>query len=186
MPFNESRQHFRVEDNIYFDYRIIEPESFMSDESIRQELMGEANQRFLEASEYFDGINQELNELTQHIAISEPSVAHFMNLLNSKIDFLRGQLMIGDQIQKHSVNLSLGGVAFRSEKKLPVKTRAKLLIYTKPRLIPVVVNAFSISCVPIPQDKYRISMQFETLNTDQEELLSQHIMLAQVRFRVDS
>jgi len=186
MTVQERRQHFRIDDQLYFDYRIIDEESYHSEQAMISDLLGKSNQQYMETSEYFQSIERELNELTQNIALKDPAIAHYLNLINTKIDFLTRQLLVGENVNMRHVNLSLGGIAFKDSREIPPDTRAKLLIYTKPKMTPIIVNAICVHCQSVGDHKYRIAMKFESLNHEQEELLSQHIMLAQIRYRVSS
>ncbi|MCC5792346.1 MAG: PilZ domain-containing protein [Legionellaceae bacterium] len=186
MTVQERRQHFRINDQLYFDYRIIEEGRFISEQALAEELLGENNQKYLETSEYFQNIDRELMQLTGNIALRDPETAHYLNLMNAKIDYLSRHLLVENKLEIRSVNLSLGGLAFKSNRKLSPKTRLKVIIYTKPKMIPLLLNAFTVSCVPIPNHRFRISLQFEGLDVEQEQLLAQHIMLAQVQRQVDS
>ncbi|STX28311.1 type IV pilus assembly PilZ [Legionella beliardensis] len=184
MPVHERRQHFRIDDEIYFEYKIIESETY-SDKSITDELLGHSGQRYLETTRYFQSLDYELSKLTQSLALKEPAIAHYLNLLNAKIDYLMRHLSIAEKTPKHKVNISLGGMAFHSKQKIKEKTLLKLIIYTKPKMIPIIVNAIVVYSQYVSNHHYRTAVQFESLTAEQEQLLSQHIMLAQVQCRLD-
>lgn len=186
MTVEERRKHFRVEDQLYFDYRIVDDRNFHSEQSMITDLLGESNQQYIETAEYFQSIDQELNEITQNIALRDPTIAHYLNLINTKIDFLTRQLLVGEHITMKQVNLSLGGISFKDSKKISPQTRAKLIIYTKPKMTPIIINALCVNCRSLNNQEYRISMQFESMNHEQEQLLSQHIIMAQIRYRANS
>jgi len=185
MPLQERRQHFRIDDQIHFEYKILEAGSFISEKAIIEELLGKAGQRYLETTQYFQALDEQISELTQAIALKEAPLAHYLNLLNTKIDYLARHLMIGDKIQLRKVNISLGGMAFRSREHIKEKTRVKLVIYTKPKMIPIVLGAIVVNSLFLDEHSYRTAVQFEGLTHDQEQLLSQHIMLTQVQSRCD-
>lgn len=185
MPVHERRQHFRVEDQVYFDYKILEPGGMCSDKSITEDLLGHSGQRYLETTQYFNSVDFELAELTRTMALKEPALTHYLNLLNAKIDFLARHLLIGDKIHLRKVNISLGGMSFNSKERIKEKTHLKLVIYTKPKMIPIIVDGVSIYSQYLNGNSYRTAIQFETLTNEQEQLLSQHIMLAQIQCRAD-
>lgn len=185
MPVHERRQHFRIDDHMYFDYRVIGPGEFCSDMAITNQLLGESGQRFMEAAHYFQSIDYELAELTQAIGVKEPALAHYLNLLNAKIDFLSRQMLMADKIQMRKVNISLGGMAFKTEELIKEKTNLKVVIYTKPKMIPIIVDALVIYSQYQSDTHYRTSISFNGLTNEQEQLLSQHILLAQVKGRPD-
>ena len=185
MPVNERRQHFRIDDHIYFDYKILQPGSLCSDKTITEDLLGQSGQRYFETSQYFQTIDYELSELTQNLALKDPSLAHYLNLVNAKIDFLARHLLLGDKIHLRKVNLSLGGMSFKCKERIKEGTHLKIIIYTKPKMVPIIIDAMSVYSEYLKENLYRTAVQFDNLTHEQEQLLSQHITLAQVKCRAD-
>lgn len=107
MPVHERRQHFRIDDHLYFDYRILNPGEFCSDMALSQQLIGENGEKYIEAAQYFQNIDYELSQLTQTIGIKEPALAHYLNLLNAKIDYLSRHVLMSKKIHLRRVNISL-------------------------------------------------------------------------------
>jgi hypothetical protein len=185
MPIHERRQHFRIVDHLYFDYRVIVPGEFCSDISLTNQLLGESGQRYMEAAQYFQNIDYELAELTQAIGITEPAIAHYLNLLNAKIDYLSRHMLMTHKVQVRKVDISLGGMAFKTNELLKEKTNLKLVIYTKPKMIPIIVDAIVNYCQYKSEDHYHTSISFNRLTNEQEQLLSQHILQVQIKNRAD-
>lgn len=185
MPIHERRQHFRIDDHIYFDYQIVTSGEFSSGESLEEQLLGRNGQRYLEAAEYFKNIDLELAEMTQILGIKEPALAHYLNLLNAKIDFLSRHLLMTQKIELRQVNISLGGMAFRTPKLIKEHTFLKMVIYTKPKMIPIIVDAQVCYSQYQSEEHYRTAVTFVNLTAEQEQLLSQHILQAQVTSRAD-
>ncbi|CEG57531.1 PilZ domain-containing protein [Legionella fallonii] len=185
MPVHERRQHFRIDDHLYFDYRIVNPGEFCSDIALTNQLLGESGQRYMEAAQYFQNIDYELAELTQALGLKEPALAHYLNLLNAKIDYLCRQMLMTRKVQLRKVNISLGGMAFRTSELIKEKTTLKIVIYTKPKMIPIIVDATVVYSQYQAETHYRTSVAFGGLTSEQEQLLSQHILQAQVKSRAD-
>lgn len=185
MPIHERRQHFRIEDHIYFNYRILAPGEVCPDHIVVDQLLGENGQRYLEAAHYFQEIDYELAELTQVIGLKEPTIAHYLNLLNAKIDYLSRQMLMTNTIQLRKVNISLGGIAFKTNELIKEKTMLKLVIYTKPKMIPIIVEGTVVYCQYQNERTYRTAISFNGLTGEQEQILSQHILLAQAKHRSD-
>jgi hypothetical protein len=185
MPVYERRQHFRVDDHLYFDYRIVVQGEFCSDLFITNQLLGESGNRYMEVTEYFHNIDYELAELTQTLGINEPALAHYLNLLNTKIDYLSRQMLMTHKVQLRKVNISLGGMAFKTTELLKEKTHLKVVIYTKPKMIPIILDAIVVYSQYQSENNYRTSITFNGLTNEQEQLLSQHILQAQVKSRAD-
>ncbi|BCA95643.1 pilus assembly protein PilZ [Legionella antarctica] len=182
MSINEKRQYFRIDDNLYFDYAIIEPGQFCSDLSIINQLSSDKNQKKLEAAQYFQNIDYEMSELTHAIRVNEPGWAHYFNLLNAKIDCL-SQMLVLSKIQMHSVNISLSGMTFKTNDQIKEKTNLKIVIYTKPKMTPIIVDAQVVYSQYQTETHYRTAVSFNGLTYSQEQLLSQHILQAQVKNR---
>ena len=181
MPIHERRQYFRIDDHVYFDYRIIKANEPLSDQCIEKQLLGENGFRYLEASQYFKDIDQELGELTQKLSIKDPLMSHYLNLLNSKIDFLSRNLLMGQHGYPRKVNISLGGMAFKTTEKMKESTKLKIVIFTKPKMVPIILDGCVVYCQYLDESHYRTAIEFNNLSKEQIELLSQHIMQAQLK-----
>ena len=180
MSFRERRQHFRIEDQIYFSYLILDKSNCYYDKFLPEDLLGQFEQRYVETMDYFQRLDYELARLTQTLALRDPVIAHYLNLMNAKIDYFVRQLGIGNKVGLHRVTLSLGGMSFKAKERIKEKTPLKMAIYTKPKMIPIIINAIVVYCRYQSSHSYRVAVQFENLTAEQEQLLSQHIMLAQV------
>ncbi len=179
MPIHERRQHFRIDDHIYFDYRILKENETLSEHCLEKRLLEDSGLRYIEASQYFQDIDRELAELTQKLGIKEPALAHYLNLLNAKIDFLSRHLLMGHNSSMRKVNISLGGMAFKTAEKLSDKTLMKILIFTKPKMVPIIVTGNVVYSKYHDENHYRTAVEFSDLSHEQEQLLSLHIMQAQ-------
>ena len=179
MTVQERRQHLRIDDQLFFDYCVIENKNGQSENEVIHELLS-PSQQYIDTSNYFNDIEQEMKGLTQSIAMKDPSTAHYLNLINTKVDLLMRQLLISKKINLQPINISLGGLAFKAQSKIEPKTKAKILIYTKPKMTPILISGTCLNW-QFEDKRYRIALQFEGLNSNQEQLLAQHILLAQLR-----
>lgn len=185
MPTRERRQHFRIDDHIYFEYKMREPGHCYSDELILDELLGKSGQRYLETMAYFERLDSELEQLSPLFTEKDPFMVHYFNLINTKIDYLLRSLSISEKAHLKKVNISLGGMSFHTTEKINENNQLTLVIYTKPKMIPILVNAVIIYSQPINDTMHRTAIQFEGLTHEQEQLLSGHIMLKQGQCRLD-
>ncbi len=186
MPVNERRQHFRIDDKVYMDYRVISASEMQTDEYIEKDLMGHSNQRYLETTRYFEEIDRELAQVSQTLALTEPTIAHYLNLINAKVDYISRHLLIGESISLQNVNLSLGGMRFTCHDQISTGKLLKIVLYTKPKMIPIVLNATCVSSNRFKNSFHKISCQFKAMTLEQEQLLAQHIMHAQIKEKADS
>lgn len=185
MPIHERRDHLRISDHVYFDYRIINSGEYCSDSKLTNELLGESGQRYMEASQFFQNIDYELAELTQAIASKEPALAHYLNLINAKIDYLTRQMLMTNTIQLHKVDISLGGMGFKTAEMLKEHTQLKMVIYTKPKMVPIIVDASVVYSQYQSDTHYHTAVVFNELSEEHEQLLSQHLLSVQVKGRGD-
>lgn len=185
MPVHENREHFRVEDHLCFEYKLIESGTICSNESISDSLMREKNSRYLEAMQYLQGLDNELVDIKRALALKEPSLAHYLNILNEKIDYLSRHLLIDEKIQLRKASLSLGGMSFKTKEKLALDSYMKMVIYTKPKMLPILLDAVVISCTPNHNHSYHTAVRFENMDLEDEQLLSQHIILCQAKSRAN-
>lgn len=185
MPVHERRQHFRIDDRMYFDYRVITPGEFCSDSAITSQLLGGNGKKFMEAAQYFQTIDAQLSELTQEIALKEPALAHYLNLLNEKVEYLSRQMLMTGDLELRKVNISLGGMAFKTPELVKEQTNVKIVLYVKPKMIPIVLDARVVYSQYQDEAHYRTSVAFNGLTNEQEQLLSQHILLVQIKNRSD-
>lgn len=186
MPVQERRQHFRIDDKVYMDYRIISSNELQSEDYIEKDLMCHSNQQYLDTARYFEEIDRELAQVSQTIALTDPTTAHYLNLINAKVDYISRNLLIGESISLRKVNISLGGIRFNGHENIKEETLLKIVLYTKPKMIPIIVNASCIKSTPYKDDFYTISCQFMDMTLEQEQLLAQHIMHAQIKEKASS
>lgn len=180
MPIYERRQHFRINDHIYFDFEAIQPGLCYSEQSITEHLLEQGNDHYFEVMHYFQSLDQELSQLTQALSESQPVVTHYLNLINAKVDCLARHLLMGNKIQLKKVNISLGGMSFKTKERMEIDSHLKMIIYTKPKMIPIIVNAKIVRSEFLNADCNKTVVEFENLTAEQEQLLSQHLMLTQL------
>jgi PilZ domain len=183
MSVDESRQHFRIEDQIYFDYKLIQSGELCADKSITEELLAQNGKRYLEMTQYFQNLDHELSILTKELVQKTPALTHYLNLINAKIDFIARHLTMSKKIHLREVNISLGGMAFKTKERIKESTQMKIVIYTKPKMLPLVLDAVVIYSQYHYENQCHTAVQFAPLDKEQEHLLSQHIILAQSKCR---
>lgn len=186
MPVAERRQHYRIDDNVYMDYRIVTAYEMQSEAYIEEDLMGHSNQQYLDTTRYFEEIDRELAQVSQALALTDPTTAHYLNLINAKVDYISRNLLVGESISLRKVNISLGGIKFTCHEEIDDHSLLKIVLYTKPKMIPIVVNACCVKADRYKNDFFYISCQFIDMSLEQEQLLAQHIMHAQVQEKANS
>lgn len=183
MTEEERREHYRVEDRVFFDYYIIETNKPFSDLEIQKKLLGEKGNEYFETTRYFNDLEQNMSDLSNSIAKENPAISQYLRLLNTKIDHLARKLLTHEQTKTQIVSLSLGGVSFETKEEIADKTHIKMLIYTKPNMVPLIVDGSAIYSEMIENNQFRTAVQFTDISHEQECLLSRHIMHVQIRCR---
>lgn len=186
MSVHERRQHLRIEDYIYFDYKLLENTKPYLDQDIVEELLGQRGNHYLETTQYFHTLDLHLKDLIQAFATQHPTIVQSLNVLNSKIEYLTRYILLDEKIQLRKVSISLGGMSFKTNERIQEKTHMKIVIYTKPQMLPVLLDAIVIYSQFHNEKYYRTAVQFQGLNNEQAELLSQHIMLVQTKYKTYS
>lgn len=187
MTIEEKRQYVRTEDQVYFDYRLMTHEEYCYDQSITEDLLGQHSQQVLEATQFFQGIDYELAKTAKALAEREPVLAHYLNLMNAKMDYLVRHLLIGNKVQMHRVNISLGGMSFKTKERLKGQAPIKIILYTRPKMLPVLLDAVVVYSQFQHVNQYRTAVEFLHLTVEQERMLTEHIMLAQIsKSHIDS
>lgn len=181
MPIHEQRRLFRIDDQVYFDYEEASESEVLRESPGSLKMTRHEGQRFIEITQYFQDIDYELSQLTQVIALKDPAIAHFLNLMNSKIEFLTRSLLVENNLTMQKVNLSLGGIGFKTSTQFKENTPLKVILYTKPKMSPVVILSRVVSSKFVDEAHYRTSIAFLSLTQEQEDLLSQHILQAQMK-----
>ena len=88
---------------------------------------------------------------------------------------------MGQNCSQKKVNISLGGIAFKSEQQIKEQTLIKTLIFTKPKMVPIIVDGTVVYSQYQNENYYRTAIEFNRLSKEQELLLSQHIMQVQIK-----
>lgn len=181
MLAREGRPYFRTKDEVYYGYELIQENPFVSNDPFSDKLVRYDSSEEFEMLQYLKSIDRELVNLYRSLADDHPALGQYLKLLNTKIDHLAERLVGKANTQSRKVNLSLNGMSFKTEKRIREKTLMKLIIYTKPNLLPIVVKAKVIYSQFHTKNHYHTAVEFESLTEEQADLLSHHIKLAQVQ-----
>lgn len=172
-PQEERRSFYRVDQDVIFDYKVVD--------------MNTVETR--EPEEAFDGgtalyligqmrkIDREAQKLLNVIAEKDRTTADYLSKLNSKVDLIAryGVLSNSRGHQVKRLNLSEGGVAFKGEKALYKDNLLVLRMIFLPSYTPVIVFAKVIRC-EADGDTYRVAATFINLHElDRQELARQVI-----------
>ena len=172
----ERRRFFRIEDEICLDISIVSEQEY---KDAPQELSKVKNSAFaLSAS--FATINQAHLPMMNSIRMSYPEIAQYLDLMNKKLDNL-SQHILDEELpcsdkNKQIVNISASGIAFESTNNYPLNQPLMLRLVILPEKIGIEVFGRVINSQTIEDsaDKTLISVDFEHIREDDQEILIKH------------
>ncbi len=182
-PQNERREHFRINDTLYLQYKAID---HATAEQLGQDLvtplLDENNQQQVQ----LHALQTAFTLLTDQINHRDRDIARALRLLNEKINILsRGLQNRHDNmnIKSTDVNLSGGGLAFLCAEPLDVKSALSIQIELRSSGVIIDTIANVISCKKsYPENTktpYFLRLAFTKMNEADRNLLIKHILFRQ-------
>lgn len=179
------RRYFRIDDVIDLSYRVIDKQDVA--ESSSHNITNILNDCTLSAA--LENVTRESASLLLRIEKSKPDIAHYLRLLDKKIDLLAQAIMMqGSQPDKKKpceINLSASGLAFYSDKALDVD------VFLELRMVLVSIGIVIITCCKVILCKnnqsadggspYQISVDFVDMTEQVRELLIKHMVKKQMQ-----
>lgn len=179
----EERKHYRIDDEIGFNYFII-PESVanwhVTEQEIQERLFTPEEYRHFKLSRELYEIDQEISKATVGLAREQPEVFRCVELLSQKINLLNQNILPTQTHHTQSLNISIGGLAFQSAESIPENARLKVKLLFYPSCIGVVATASVVLNRYLPkknpQQPYAISGKFLDLTPLDDQIIHRHIM----------
>lgn len=184
MTWDERREHFRIEDELCFDYCTVEAKDALNEAAITKQLLGENAACYQEIMQYFYNVGNQLSEL-ELSSSQNPDLMHYLKLLNSKIDYLANVFFLNEHKKCAKVSLSLNGMSFKTQDYLNKGSYLKIRINAKPNYIPIILDAKVVYCHFDNEDQYRVGVQFIDISHKNEQTLNQHILFSQTQQTLD-
>lgn len=178
MRITERRHHVRVKDWICFDYLRIEPGALHGD--VENMLLNQRNPQTKEAQRFLDSMNEELATLIPALKKRDPMLAQYLDVLNTKLDYLASRTLAPTRLREQHVNLSLGGMAFRAQENLEPNAYIKLVLYTRPHGAPLLLDAVVAWSRSASTGHWWVAVKFENMTREQQDVLSLEILHAQI------
>lgn len=179
-PAEERRQYFRTQQDIIFDFKLIDvhtaeqgkPETAI-DGSTSMQLLSELRQ-----------IDKELQQTCKVLTDKQRLLGDYLNKLNSKIDLIVRHSIFAVRPDNHTaqVSISEGGVAFQCDRALYKGNFLVLQIIFLPTYVPVIVFAQVTRC-DAEGDQHRVAAAFYRLRESDRQELAKQVLKAQVRQR---
>jgi len=180
-PPPERRSTFRINHDLIFDFRLID--NHTAEDGEPEQAIGEGVALHLVAE--LRRIDREAQQLLKIITDKQRLLGDYLQKLNQKIDLIARHSMFatGDGSGTERVNISEGGVAFRSDRALYKGNFLVLRMIFLPSYTPVIVFASVSRCVEEGDDGYRVGAKFHRLREQDRQELARQIIKAQVSHR---
>ena len=179
---SERRQYFRIDDDVYFDYRVLDEAEYRAIAAYPPE------QR-----EGVDSMVAQLRELSVQggnmlatIRKTDPELAQYLALLERKVDLVT-RLLESERFKHDApntrINISAGGVGFYSAAPLEAGSPLELRVIFFPSYLALHAYGRVVYSRPRkgtdPEQAYRIGVKFTLLAEVEREALVRHIFARQ-------
>jgi len=177
---DERREYFRIDDEVALDYRLIgEGEA----EQLREKIQSRLLDRFTAASS-FTATSRQMTHVIHKVQNQSPELARCLQAIDQKLNMI-AQLFVSEEMDLHEqstreVNLSAGGISFRSQQKIRIDSLLELRMVLFPSLVGILTVSRAVQCERVNDANlkfpWQISVVYEHLRESDRELLVRHIM----------
>ncbi len=182
----ERRSFFRMDDELIFDYRVIDDEN--TEVTFDEEEPIISCMKILDEIKDIDSMGQ---PILQRISMHNPSIADYLRNNNRKFDiiirFLTEELLAkfvlqADKRSPVKVNLSAGGVGFYADESLEKGTLLKVKLILMPTYDCIINSAVVVGTEVVKgaEKPYRVSCKFVELDDHDEQRIIRHIYHKQI------
>lgn len=182
---DERREYFRIDDEVVLEYRLINEDEV---EPLVERIQARVPDRFTAASS-FAATSRQMAHLMHKVQSQSPELARCLQAIDQKLNLL-AQLFVTEEIhiEEHptqEVNLSAGGIAFRSQQEIAPGSLLEMRIVLFPSLIGILNISRVIHCERVNdsnrQFAWQIAATYEHLRESDRELLVRHVMNKETR-----
>ncbi|HHO68245.1 MAG TPA: PilZ domain-containing protein [Gammaproteobacteria bacterium] len=176
----ERREFFRIDDQIALEYRVIGEADV---EAIRNKIEAAVPDKFMTASS-FAATSRQIGHLLHRLQAQSPELVRCLQAIDQKLNTL-AQLFVAEEMKLETqptreVNISAGGLAFRSQQQIPVGELLEMRMVLLPSLMGILTVARVVKCEHVNdgqlQFPWRIAVTYEHIRESDRELLVRHIM----------
>lgn len=176
----ERRSYFRINQDVIFEYRSIDVHTAQNDEP-EQAMGGGAG---LDLIGELRRIDREAQQSLKILANKNRILGDYLQRMSQKIDLIARFSVFAHTPDSapSRINLSEGGLAFKSDRTLYKGNFLVLRLIFLPTYTPVVVFANVTRCDPY-KNGYQIAAQFHRLRDEDRQALAREILKSQVQAR---
>jgi hypothetical protein len=177
---DERREYFRVEDDIYLQWQTVSEDEYAQAEDTLKNLTD--NDFSLSAD--FATLNNKFHPILNNIKQAHPDIAHYLELLNTKLDSLGHHLLQQQDVYNEQklthVNISASGLMYAAEKPIPVNSLLKLEYVLFPEKVGIITYGKVVNTTHLENGKHCIHISFEHMRTEDSELMIKHNLNTQM------
>ncbi|HEY9200971.1 MAG TPA: PilZ domain-containing protein [Gammaproteobacteria bacterium] len=177
---DERREYFRVEDDIYLQWHKVSEDEYARAEETLKHLTDDD----FSLSADFATLNHKFHPILNNIKQAHPDIAHYLELLNTKLDSLGHHLLqqqeVYDEQKLTHVNISASGMMYATDEPVPVNTLLKLEYVLFPEKVGIITFGKVVNTTLLEDSKHCIHISFEHMRTEDSELMIKHNLNTQM------
>ena len=182
---DERREYFRIDDEVALEYRLIDE---AETDALLERIHARFPDRFTVASS-FTATSRQMAQALHKLHNQSPELTRCLQAIDQKLNML-AQLFVSEEMHleqqsTREVNLSAGGLAFRSQHEIRTESLLEMRVVLFPSLVGILTLARVIHCEPIDDDNdrfpWQVAVTFEQLRERDREQLVRHVMAKQTR-----
>ncbi len=181
MNDQERRRFFRIDDNIFLDHQAISDDEYKSAANFSDKTYSNA----FSLTADFANLNNEFHPILNNIKQSNPELAQYLELLNSKIDALGRHLFENESnLQAREtthVNLSATGIAFETTEPYKDGQALSIQLVLLPEEIGIQVYGRVINKKTPDNNTQLTCIDFEYIREEDQELIIKHNLSKQMK-----
>ena len=171
---DERREYFRVEDDIYLQWQAVSEDEYARADEILKNLTG--NDFSLSAD--FATLNHKFHPILSNIKQAHPDIAHYLELLNTKLDSLGHHLLQQQDVYNKQklthVNISASGLMYATKNPLKIDTLLKLEYVLCPEKVGIITYGRVVNTTLLENGEHCIHISFEHMRAEDSELMIKH------------
>lgn len=180
----ERRRFFRIDDQVNLYYKKVDEKKVTPASHISDNVLGNCS-----LSAALELISQESRVMMHRLERTEPDVADYLKLIESKIDLISQAVMMqGTDFKEkdtRNANLSASGLAFESEEALAVGDYLEIKMLLVSCMAVIVTYGKVIYCKPKNNPDSRFShvvgVDYVNMKEQDRELLIRHVVKRQLQ-----
>ncbi|WP_111641920.1 PilZ domain-containing protein [Marinimicrobium alkaliphilum] len=175
----DRRTYFRIDEHVALSFEPVSAQT-AAERSADEFFPGSA---VLRLHAELKRVDAEAAQLILPVKEQSRALGDYLHLLDRKIELLTQHLMADQQkvpLKPRPVNLSDNGIAFGNPEPLESGQHLALHITFLPSHAGVVLFAEVVRCEPDPINGWQIAAEFQHITSQQQQLISQQIMRAQL------